>query len=225
LTVALAVLAAGSLPVMALAGLAAAVWVAWTSVQTFAGQWRKYGAAARAVANMPRGFHGMTLAHFGVALFIVGVTCASVWSADKDIRMAPGERYTLADYTFEFVGVSKRQGPNFTAERGEVRVSRDEQPLTTLYPEKRQYASSGQPMTEAGIDAGVARDLYVSLGEPVGGGAWTLRLHVKPFVRWIWFGPLLMAFGGLVAATDRRYRVGVRAARGATIPGAVTAAG
>ncbi|MCC7414336.1 MAG: heme lyase CcmF/NrfE family subunit, partial [Gammaproteobacteria bacterium] len=153
LTVALAVLAAGSLPVMALAGLATAVWVAWTSVQAFAGQWRKYGSAARAVANIPRGFHGMTLAHFGVALFIVGVTCTSVWSADKDIRMAPGERYTLADYTFELVGVSTRQGPNFTAERGEVRVSRDEQPLTTLYPEKRQYGSSGQPMTEAGIDA------------------------------------------------------------------------
>ena len=106
----------------------------------------------------------------------------------------------------QFEGVRQVPGPNYLAERGEVRVFRGEQQVATLYPEKRRYPIQAQPMTEAAIDVGVTRDLYVALGEPLGDGSWAVRLYYKPLVHWIWFGPALMALGGLLAASDRRYR-------------------
>jgi len=153
---------------------------------------------------------GMVIAHLGVAVFIIGVTFVKQFEQEQDIRMSPGQTYDMAGYNFRFDGVSSVQGPNYRADRGSIVVTRDGKPVTTLAPEKRTYTVQSKPMTEAGIDASLLRDIYVSLGEGLGGGDWSLRLYYKPFVRWIWLGGVLIAIGGLLAALDRRYRIDVK---------------
>jgi cytochrome c-type biogenesis protein CcmF len=155
-------------------------------------------------------YYGMLLAHFGVAVFTIGVTFVTLFDVEKDVRMAPGETLELAGYTFRFDGVEKIQGPNYRADRGTLHVSRHGQDVAVLKPEKRTYLVQTRPMTEAGIDAGFFRDIYVSLGEALDAGSWSLRLYYKPLVRWIWLGGILIAIGGLLAAFDRRYRLAVR---------------
>jgi cytochrome c-type biogenesis protein CcmF len=153
----------------------------------------------------------------GVAVFILGVTLVKGYETERDLRMAPGEKTTLGGYEFTFKSTEPVPGPNYTAVRGTVELRRAGETalLKTLHPEKRTYLASGQTMTEAEIDTGLTRDLYVSLGEPVGDGAWGVRIYVKPFVDWIWGGCLLMAIGGFMALADRRYRL-QRAAAPAT---------
>src|SRR6185503_5519097 len=155
-------------------------------------------------------FAGMLLAHAGIGVFILGVTLVKSYDAERDVRLAPGESAELGGYLFKFEGASDVTGPNYQAARGVFVVTRDGQPVARMQPEKRVYRVQKNAMTEAAINSGVTRDLYVSLGEPAGGGAWTARLQVKPFVDWIWGGCLLMALGGLLAAADRRYRVAAR---------------
>ncbi len=185
-----------------------AVWVILTSLQGLYARVAKREQKLSALASIPRSFYGMTLAHLGIAIFIVGVSLVSIYSIEKDIRMAPGESYELGGYTFRFDGVTTVQGPNYSASRGSIVILQNGVELTSMDTEKRAYKSSSMPMTEAGIDAGLTRDLFVALGEPLGkDGAWSLRLYHKPFIRWIWFGALMMALGGLLAATDRRYRM------------------
>ena len=173
------------------------------------------GASAQRVLG--RGFTGMTLAHLGAAVFIAGVTWTTGAGKELDARLAPGESAELAGFSFRFDGVSEHAGPNYHAVRGELQVSRAGKPVAALYPEKRTYHSQGQPMTEAAIDAGFTRDLYVALGEAGADGTWTMRLQYKPLVRWIWLGPLMMAIGGLLAASDRRYRPSPRPARAGAV--------
>jgi cytochrome c-type biogenesis protein CcmF len=148
----------------------------------------------------------MQLAHLGVAVFIVGVTLVNAYEQEQDVRMVPGDTVRIASYTFEFQGVEGVQGPNYQAMRGKFLVRQGQGPSMVLYPEKRQYQSSRMPMTEAAIDAGLTRDLYVSLGEPLDANAWAVRVYVKPFVDWIWGGCLLMGLGGVLVVADRRYR-------------------
>jgi cytochrome c-type biogenesis protein CcmF len=171
--------------------------------------------------GLPRAFIGMTTAHLGVGAFILGVTLTGAYNVEKDLRMDLGTSVTLAGYTFTFDGVSQIEGPNYVANQGLVQVTRSGQPIATLHPEKRTYRVQTMPMTEAAIDAGVFRDLYVSLGEPIDNGAWSVRVYYKPFIRWIWAGALLMALGGAIAATDRRYFVRVRKTQ--ATPNAATA--
>ena len=121
--------------------------------------------------------------------------------------MAPGESVELGGHSFTFDGVEVVQGPNYRADQGTIRVFKEGEEVAVLLPEKRTYLVQTKPMTEAGIDPGFTRDIYVSLGEALGGGHWSLRLYYKPFVRWIWLGGILIAIGGLLAATDRRYRM------------------
>jgi cytochrome c-type biogenesis protein CcmF len=128
------------------------------------------------------------------------------YEIERDVKMAAGDTTELAGYVFTFRGLRNVRGPNYDALQGLVEVTRDGRPVATLRPEKRVYRAQRDTMTEAAIDRGVARDLYVSLGEPVGGGAWIVRLYYKPFVNWIWGGCLLMALGGALAVSDRRYR-------------------
>jgi cytochrome c-type biogenesis protein CcmF len=147
----------------------------------------------------------MVLGHIGIAVFVIGVALSSNYSQEKDIRLDPGQSYNLNGYDFLFQGAREVKAANYVAAQGVVEVSRDGRQVTTLHPEKRNY-KSGMPMTEAGIDAGLWRDLFVALGEPLeDSGAWSIRVYHKPFIRWIWLGGLLMSLGGLLAAMDRRY--------------------
>jgi len=168
-----------------------------------------------------RSYYGMLLAHFGIAIFIVGITLVSNYGIEDDVRMHPGDVSEIAGYQFKFEGVSQFPGPNYNANRGRFLVSKDGQQIAVLEPEKRTYFVKTRPMTEAAIDWGFTRDLYVSLGEPLGGEDWSLRLYYKPYVRWVWLGGLLMALGGILAITDRRYRTArVRSAESLNAAGA-----
>ncbi|MDT8387339.1 MAG: heme lyase CcmF/NrfE family subunit [Thiogranum sp.] len=153
-----------------------------------------------------RSWYAMWIAHIGIAVFIIGVTFVTQFDVEKDIRMSPGQTYEMDGYTFRFDGVQAQTGPNYRTQYGTVRVFQDDSEVAVLHPEKRTYTVQTNPMTEAGIDGGFLRDIYVSLGEPLGGGDWALRLYYKPFVRWIWLGGLLISLGGLLAASDPRYR-------------------
>ncbi|MGE0873342.1 MAG: heme lyase CcmF/NrfE family subunit [Burkholderiales bacterium] len=194
-------------------GLVLAFWLFAGAIAAFIARWRALPAAlglARRLGALPSAFIGMLIAHAGVGIFVVGVTLVKSYEAERDVRMVPGETVTLGGYAFRFESVGDADGPNYSAKRARVSVQRDGAPVAVLFPEKRVYLVQQSPMTEAGINAGLTRDVYVSLGEPVGGEAWTFRVHVKPFVRWIWLGCIAMAIGGLLAAGDRRYRVGAR---------------
>ena len=147
----------------------------------------------------------MQLAHLGVAVFIVGVTMVTGYQSEQDVRMDPGSAISAGGYEFRFISVSDVAGPNYMASRAEILVSRNGKEVERMYPEKRTYTARGDVMTETAIDSGLFRDLYVSLGEPVAGGAWSVRVYYKPFVGWIWGGAVLMALGGGLALTDRRY--------------------
>jgi cytochrome c-type biogenesis protein CcmF len=189
------------------AGVAGALWVGFGTLR-FA--WQRLRAPG---GRMTPEMLGMTFAHLGIAVFLVGALLVEGLSRQHELALAPGQQVELGGYAFRFDGVERHPGPNYIADTGTVTVFRGGRELETLHPEKRSYASGGQVMTEAAIDAGVVRDLYVALGEPLGNGSWAVRVHVKPFVRWIWFGAVLMAIGGLVTATDRRFRRRDEAAR------------
>ena len=137
---------------------------------------------------------------------ILGVVVTVYYSDGRDVRMAPGDQVDLGGYTFTFTEMAKVKGPNYISDQASFEVVRDGELVTVLKPEKRFYTVARNVMTEADLDPGLFRDLYVALGEPVGGDAWAVRVHVKPFVRWIWFGGLLVALGGFVTLADRHYR-------------------
>ncbi len=153
-------------------------------------------------------WYGMTVAHVGVAVFVLGVTIVKGYETERDLRMAPGQTTSIGGYDFTFKGTREVPGPNYTAVEGAFEVRRTGSPtvIRELHPQKRTYEASGMPMTEADIDTGLTRDLYVSLGEPVENGAWGVRVYHKPFVDWIWGGCFIMALGGFLALSDRRYR-------------------
>jgi cytochrome c-type biogenesis protein CcmF len=147
------------------------------------------------------------LAHAGFAAVVVGTVATTQYSIERDLRMAPGDSETLAGYRFDYVETLRLRGPNYVADAASFEVYRDDQLVASMLAEKRRYLASGSVMTEAAIDGGVFRDLYLAMGEPVGdGGAWAIRLHYKPMVRWMWLGAIAMGAGGLLTVTDRRYR-------------------
>jgi cytochrome c-type biogenesis protein CcmF len=179
--------------------------------------------AVSQLSAIPRGYYGMLLAHFGIAVFIVGVTLVKGYEVEKDVRMQTGDTVEVGGYTFRLDGLAEVAGPNYDATRGAIAVLKDGVKQRTLYPEKRFYRVQQMPMTEAAIDTGLFRDLYASLGEPVGNGAWVVRIYHKPFIDWIWGGAFLMALGGLLAVSDKRYRLARRAERELAAAGTVTA--
>ena len=160
------------------------------------------------LALVPRAYWGMILAHCGIAVFIVGVTMVKGFETEQDVRMNVGDHATIGGYTFQFDGAKDLVGPNYIAARGTFRVTKDGHDVTVMYPEKRRYMVQSQTMTEAAIDSGLLRDLYVSLGEPLEAGAWSVRLYHKPLVLLIWLGAVVMFCGGGLSLTDRRLRVG-----------------
>ena len=193
-------------------GLLLAAWVASTAVLNLLTRLREHPAPTWRArwAAQPSSYYGMLLAHAGVAVFIAGVTVVSGFQSENDVRMEPGDSAQVGGYTFRLDTVKPVEGPNYSAARASLTVSHAGQAVATLYPERRVYKVSRMPMTEVAIDRGLDRDLYVALGEPVSATAWSVRLHHKPLVNWIWIGCLLMALGGLLAVTDRRYRPGRR---------------
>jgi cytochrome c-type biogenesis protein CcmF len=150
---------------------------------------------------------GMSVAHFGVGMFVIGVTIVSAFNVEADVSLRPGEQTTVAGYDFELRGLRNVQGPNYQAVEGEIEIRRNGEFVGELRPQKRTYLVQQSPMTEAGIDAGWNRDLFVALGDPLGDEAWSVRVQYKPMIRFIWLGAFVMAFGGLIAASDRRYRL------------------
>ena len=189
-------------------GAVLGVWTIASSLAQLFGRLRgnTAGLGAR-LAAVPRAQWGMVLAHAGIGVFILGVTMVKSFESASDVRMSFGETTTVGGYAFKFLGVEEYKGPNFIAARGKIEVSVDGKVLRTMAPEKRIYTVQRMPMTEAAIDSGIFRDLYVSLGEALDQQTWVVRVQYKPLVDWIWWGCLLMAFGGFLAASDRRYRL------------------
>ncbi len=170
--------------------------------------------------EQPRGFWGMQLAHLGVALLVAGITLVSSYQSDRAVRMDVGEYVDLGGYRFEFRGVVQQPGPNYLAGRATFEITSPTGARFTLHPEKRRYSASGAIMTEAAIDYGLRRDVYVSLGDPLGGTAWAVHVYLKPFQGLLWCGAFLMTVGGVVAASDRRRRAALqRAAVDAPVEG------
>ena len=192
----------------AVLGLSLALWTLAITALSFYDRMGAKGFSWQRLASIPSGFYGMTLAHLGISVFVVGITLTSAYSIEKDVRMAPGDTLDMSGYIFRFHGVKQTQGPNYLAEQAFVTVSHQGKTVAELEPQKRMYQVQKMPMTEAAIDAGLFRDLFVAIGEPLGDkGAWSLRIYYKSFIRWIWLGAVFMAAGGLCAACDRRYRV------------------
>ena len=190
----------------AIAGVASLVWLG-VGVGLYAlKRWREMPAGRRYPAEMA----GMLLAHLGVGVFVAGVLITESLSVTSDVRMAPGQTQHIAGYDFRFDGVHQTTGPNWRADQGVVTVTRGSNLVAVMHPQKRTYLR-GQVQTESAVDAGIFRDLYVALGEPMDTanieGAWSLRLYYKPFVRWIWGGGLLMMLGGFICAADKRFRI------------------
>jgi len=197
-------------------GIWLAAWIIASAATSLVDRVKHAGGGTGIVNRLrgtPRSYYGMLLAHVGVAVFVIGVTLVKGYEAEKDVRMAPGDTVELAGYAFRFGGVNEVKGPNYIAARATLFVTRNGHAVTTLHPERRIYRVQESAMTEAAIDYGAFRHLYVALSEPVGPDAWIVRVHYKPFVAWIWGGCVLMALGGLLAVTDRRYRVGAREPR------------
>jgi cytochrome c-type biogenesis protein CcmF len=201
---------AGKITLVTSFGLLMAYWIVASIATDFWGHVRPKGGSLGEVVRktrlLPRALVGMMLAHLGVAAFCFGVTMVKTFEVERDVKMAIGDSTTVNGYTFTFRGTRELEGPNYSAVSGLIEVSQNGRKLFEMRPEKRVYRVQQNPMTEAAIDTGLTRDLYVSLGEPVEGDAWIVRVYVKPFIDWIWGGCLLMALGGLLAVTDRRYR-------------------
>ena len=148
----------------------------------------------------------MLLAHFGLAIFVIGVTMVKGYESEQDITMKIGETVNIHGYDFRFDGAKPVKGPNYLSKQGVFYISKNGHEVTTLTPEKRYYPVQQATMTEASIAVGITRDLYISLGEALDGGAWSVRIYIKPFVQWIWLGAVLMALGGILTLIDKRYR-------------------
>ncbi|HUP91206.1 MAG TPA: heme lyase CcmF/NrfE family subunit [Solimonas sp.] len=212
----------GELNPAAVCGSLLGAWAIVTSVQEL---WRRARARSdwrMGLLSVPRGVWGMSLAHFGLGVWALGVSFVSTYSIEKDVRLAPGQTVELAGYVFRFTGTERSDGPNYEAQRGTLEVQREGAGIATLHPEKRYYRGAKQVMTDAAVDHTLLRDLYASLGEPLENGDWSLRLYYKPMMRLVWLGGVFMFFGGMLAASDRRYRLAQKAAE--AMPAASAAA-
>jgi cytochrome c-type biogenesis protein CcmF len=204
--ISLPILIKGKSGIIIIPGIIIVAWMLFTILKNV--QERLIDQTSHQMRRLSLNFYGMTLAHLGVAVFAIGVTISSAYSIEKDIRVGPHQTVEVAGYQFLFTETEKIQGPNYHADQATIHVLQQGQLVTVLHPQKRIYWVRAMPMTEAAIDAGLTRDIYVALGEPLEKGAWSMRIYYKPFIRWIWLGGLLMALGGLLAASDRRYRIG-----------------
>jgi cytochrome c-type biogenesis protein CcmF len=194
-------IAFGSTSALTVIGLAAGIWVTLSSLIEPASRWLD----SRSV-KLTRAQLGMFVSHLGVGLFIVGATVTSAFNIETDEAVRIGETWEVSGFDIEFRGLRQIDGPNFVADEGEFEVRKNGELVATLRPQKRIYQVQTNPMTEAAIDDRWFRHIFVALGEPLGAGAWSVRVQYKPMISFIWFGCVVMALGGVLAATDRRYR-------------------
>ncbi|QKX17960.1 heme lyase CcmF/NrfE family subunit [Microbulbifer sp. YPW1] len=206
----LVTLLAGDFHWGAMLGVFAGLWVIASSVADMRVKSRNAETLWAGLKRQRASYYGMHLGHIGLAVSILGVALTTVYSIEKDLRMSPGQSAALSGYEFTFEGVRQVRGPNYRASEGVLMVRKDGRLIAELLPQKRSYLSGGNIMTEAAIDSGMFRDLYVALGDPMDksnlGGDWAVRLQYKAFVIWIWLGAALMALGGAIAVADKRYR-------------------
>ncbi len=197
-----------SISLLSFLGLAVAAWITFV---TFRDMWDK--SASRhgrwhGMKRLSRSYMGMVFGHIGLAFAIAGATVVSLHGVERDVRMSPGDTAEIAGFEWHFVGMRERQGANFIADQAQFDISRDGKHVATVLPEKRHYIVRGTVMTNAGINPGFFRDLFVAMGEPVDGAmAWAVRIQYKPLIRWIWLGSIFMAIGGFLAVSDKRYRI------------------
>jgi cytochrome c-type biogenesis protein CcmF len=207
-----AMLIAGEAALLAAIGVALGAWLVGASLTDWSRRvWAwpfDAQAALRRARNLPRAAYGMTLAHLGLGIAVIGMTASSAWKAEEIRVLAPGQSMSLAGYEFRLEAIEAVRGENYLAERARFSVLDGDRVVTVLEPERRQYMVQPQPTTEAAIASGWKADLYAVLGEPDGKGGWTVRLYHEPLINWIWAGAALMVAGGLVSLSDRRYRVG-----------------
>ncbi len=203
--------AMGKITLMTAIGVFMGIWVISTTLILLRNRIKtRQAASANLLENIkgiPLAFYGMLLAHFGIGIFILGVTLVKGYESEQDLRMEVSDVAKVGNLTFLFKGVQEQPGPNYLSSKGTFSVGSNGKEITVLHPEKRFYPVQGSVMTEADIEAGVFHDKYVSLGEPLANGAWSVRIYIKPFVQWIWAGAILMALGGILALADRRYRI------------------
>jgi cytochrome c-type biogenesis protein CcmF len=201
----------GKLTIMTAVGVFLGIWVMSTTLILLRNRLKSRQAASVSlienIKGVPLAFYGMLLAHFGIGMFIMGVTLVKGYESEQDLRMDVNDVAKVGNLSFLFKGVQEVAGPNYTSSQGTFSVSSNSKEITVLHPEKRFYPVQGSMMTEADIEAGVFKDKYVSLGEPLENGAWSVRIYIKPFVQWIWMGAIFMALGGILALSDRRYRI------------------
>ncbi|PWF89897.1 heme lyase NrfEFG subunit NrfE [Shewanella algae] len=203
-------IAGGEFNIWVALGIGAAVWIVLATLRAGYNVIKaKDGSVS--LARMGRSELGMIIAHLGIAVSVVGATMVSNYSIEKSVRMGPGVSHELAGYTFKYLETRNVVGPNYTAQQGQVEIVKDGEKIALLQPDRRQYNVRTMDMTEAGIDWGVFRDLYVTMGDPVSRTEFAVRLNYKPFVRWLWFGGIFMMVGGFFAASDKRYRAKARA--------------
>jgi cytochrome c-type biogenesis protein CcmF len=200
IALALTIFAYGRAALLTVVGLTAGLWLIYSALREPISRLRHRQTLSAAVL-------GMSIAHFGVGLFTIGVTTVESYKIEKDLAMRPGDSTEIAGYRFAFEGLRNLSGPNYEAIEGEFTITRGDKTVAVLHPQKRTYRVQTNPMTEAGISVGWNRDLFVALGDDLGNNAWSVRVQYKPLIRYIWLGAWLMALGGLVATTDRRYRV------------------
>ncbi len=188
-------------------GITLAVWVTISNLDGLAEHFRQRGWSWTTVTSIPLGYYGMTVAHLGIGVFIVGIALTSEYSIEKDVRMSPGKQVALGDYQFTLSEINNITGPNYRAHQGVFDVTSSDGKTIQLQTQKRIYNVRNMPMTEAGIDASLTRDLFIAMGEQLDTPeTWSVRVYVKPFVRWIWLGGVFMACGGALATLDPRYR-------------------
>ena len=210
LGLALPLMVAGKTTILVTLGVTLGVWSIGSAMYYLYKNLHQTGRGARIfhrISKVPHATWGMSVAHLGIGVFVLGVTFVSAFEQERELPMQVGQKAELSGYLFQLDGIKDVQGPNYSSKQASVRVFKNGEPVALLLPEKRTYLVQQNPMTEAGIHSGFLRDVYVALGEQVDDKTWGMRLYYKPFVQWIWLGAMLMAFGGVLAALDRRYRM------------------
>ena len=198
-------IAGGSFEIWVALGASAAIWILLATLKA-AQKMATTASGAIELSRLSRSQLGMLVAHLGVAVSVVGVAMVSHYDVEKSVRMGPGASQELSGYTFTYAGMKHLKGPNYTADQMSVEVTKNGELVTVLKPERRQYNVQVMSMSEVGIDWGIFRDLYITMGDPLNNTDYAVRLNYKPYVRWIWFGAIFMMIGGILAATDKRYR-------------------